>query len=61
MAAVEVVVQDPAVIGYRCDRGHKWLTGKVSAVKGKRPVSVLVGRTGSPAADDDEDRPPWEA
>ena len=60
MAAVEVVVQDPAMIGYRCDRGHKWLAGKLTAVKGRRPVPVLAGKTGGPVADDDEDRPPWE-
>jgi len=27
----EVVVQDPAVIGYRCDRGHKWLARLAAA------------------------------
>ena len=60
LVPVEVVVQDPRTIGYRCGAGHKWLAGKVTAVKGRRPVPVLAGRTGSPVADDDEDRPPWE-
>ena len=27
LVPVEVVVQDPGTIGYRCDRGHKWLAG----------------------------------
>ena len=31
LVPVEVVVQDPGTIGYRCDKGHKWLAGKLAA------------------------------
>lgn len=27
---------------------------------GSRPVPVLVGKTGGPVPDDDEERPPWD-
>ena len=59
----EVVVQSPAVIGYRCAQGHMWLAGPVRrpAAKVVPPVPVLVGKTGSPVGDDGDDRPPWEA
>ena len=29
LVPVEVVVQDPVTIGYRCGRGHKWLAEAV--------------------------------
>ena len=61
LVPVEVAVQDPVTVGYRCDRGHMWLLRPVRPVKVKtnRPVPVLAGKTGSPVADD-ADWPPWE-
>ena len=38
LRTVEVVVQDPGTIGYRCDRGHKWL------VRMPAPKSALARR-----------------
>ena len=76
LAAVEVVVQDPEMIGYSCDRGHKWLatadraylpgmepeSRKPAARKnGSPPVPVLVGKTGvGNVIPPDEDWPPWD-
>ena len=31
LVSVEVAVQDPATIGYRCERGHKWLARLAAA------------------------------
>ena len=58
---VEVVVQAPQTVGYRCDRGHKWLTAKASRPAVTPPKPVLAGKTGCLVVDDIEDRPPWDA
>jgi len=47
---VEVIVQDPKTVGYRCDRGHMWL-----AKAARRPVAVGVPVVG------DGEGAPWEA
>ena len=60
LVSVEVAVQDPQTIGYRCAQGHMWLAGKVTRPVVAPPVPVLVGTTGSLVAVDDDERPPWE-